>query len=272
MVPNYVASCYDVVVLLPHDMQIELGVALQFIDDPATGQRSSFSRVPFFRELSNDDMIAIGCKLRHHKAFPPPVNDHSKQARESYIMREGDRGSEMWIILEGVILVERSKGSEESAYESLGKLREGDYFGELAVVAQERPGVHFQRTRSAYACSSRAFAVLYALTYLDLQELRKNYPQIDAAMSAAAENLRILRPSLFNADYVKAVPMGGTGQGNGGAVDVVALAARIEKLEAEVRTGISAVREDVVKVQSSVNEGIAALQRQLKTALEQDRE
>ena len=159
----------DVLVLLPHDMQIELGVALEFVDNPATGQRSVFSKVPFFRELGNDEMLAIGCKLKHHKAFPPAINDHSREARDSYIMREGDRGNEMWVVVEGIVDVERGLDDE---CESLGKLREGDYFGELAVLCQERPGVHFKRGRSAFACSSRTFAVVYALTYSDLQVSR----------------------------------------------------------------------------------------------------
>jgi hypothetical protein len=156
----------DFMTLLPHDMQIELGVALQFVDNPATGQRSVCSKVPFFRELGNDELVAIGCKLRHHKAFPPTLNDHSKEARDTYIMREGDRGSEMWVVVEGIVEVERGVGAE---CESLGKLREGDYFGELAVLCQERPGVHFKRGRSAFACSSRSFASTYALTYSDMQ-------------------------------------------------------------------------------------------------------
>jgi CRP-like cAMP-binding protein len=55
---------------------------------------------------------------------------------------------------------------------------QGDYFGELAVLCQERPGVQLKRTRSAFACASRAFALLYALTYSDMQELRLTHPQV----------------------------------------------------------------------------------------------
>ena len=215
-------------------------------------------------------MIAIGCKLKHHKSFPPPINDHSKQARESYIMREGDRGCEMWVIVEGIVHVERSKGTEASSYESLGKLRDGDYFGELAVIAQERPGVHFKRTRSAYACSSRAFAVLYALTYRDLQELRQSHPEIDAAMYAATANLKKHRPSLFATD--EAVTAARVRQGASGRAGVeasaMALEARLESLEAEVSSGLSTMRQDIANVQSSVNKGIAELQSRLDVALQ----
>jgi hypothetical protein len=31
-------------------------------------------------------MLAIGCKLRHQRVYPPTLNDHSKEAREGYIM------------------------------------------------------------------------------------------------------------------------------------------------------------------------------------------
>ena len=257
------------VLLLPHDMQIELGVALQFIDNPATGQRSSFSKVPFFRELGNDEMIAIGCKLKHHKAFPPPVNDHSKQARESYIMREGDRGCEMWVIVEGIVHVERSCGGDDSTYETLGKLREGDYLGELAVIAQERPGLHFKRTRSAYACSSRAFAILYALTYRDLQELRQNNPQIDMVMHAAAQDLRKHRPSLFATDGSTTAARAAQGLDRNASTDasVASVVARVESLETEVRAGMSTMRDDIANLQSSIDEGLAKLHIQLEAAL-----
>ena len=43
-------------------------------------------------------------------------------------------------------------GGEEGAI--LGKLHELDFFGELAVLLQERPGVPFRRGRSAYAITS----------------------------------------------------------------------------------------------------------------------
>ena len=75
-------------------------------------------------------------------------------------------GASRYIIEEGMIRVERKapvdKDGEVSEPIPLGKLREMDFFGELAVLAQESAGVPFSRKRSAYIVS--ASVVLHTLT------------------------------------------------------------------------------------------------------------
>ena len=192
----------EVLSLLPFSVQLELGAALHFLDDPETSRRSAFARVPFFKDLGNSEMLAIGCCLKHVRHVPIMVvgtDERSKDSNEraingTYIMQEGDRGVEMWIIVEGVVSVKRRVNG---VTEDLGKLREGDYFGEMAVLCQERPGVPLRRGRSASAVTS---LLLYTMCYDDLVELRKAHPQIDAAVHETCDALRKTQPSLFVPD------------------------------------------------------------------------
>ena len=157
-------------------------------------------KVPFFQELGSENLIRIGCQLQ--PVLPAEaIRDTTtgELPHSSYIMREGDRGDEMWVIAEGSVKIESGYGSERV---ELGKLREGDYFGEMAVLALERPGVHLPRFRSAYAMGvqgggSMIGTLLYSLTYSAVQHLKRESPHIDATMRAAEAKLRNNRPSLF---------------------------------------------------------------------------
>jgi hypothetical protein len=75
---------------MPRDLAIELAVALRFVDDPARGTQGIFSRVPFFADLEPEDLIRIGCKLRHVRALSPVVDD-AGFAIGGHIMQEGVR-------------------------------------------------------------------------------------------------------------------------------------------------------------------------------------
>ena len=97
---------------------------------------------------------------------------------DNYIMREGERSDEMWIILEGMVKIHRrplAHDAPEAYYNtgvvSLGKLRQFDYFGELAVLLQERPGMPLARCRSA--CVISTVCRLAWLAWSDVQELRR---------------------------------------------------------------------------------------------------
>jgi hypothetical protein len=126
---------------MPHTLQLELGAALGFLDDPNTRRRSMLCKIPFFQGLGNDDLIRIGCKLRHVQV--PPTTLAASEAELEYedtssrnfgapgfIMREGDRSEEMWVIIDGIVKIQSGFGDR---CVELGKLREGDYFGEMAV-------------------------------------------------------------------------------------------------------------------------------------------
>lgn len=72
---------------------------------------------------------------------------------------------------------------------------QGDYFGELAVLIQESPGLMLKRSRSAYSITNTV--VLYSLNWADLQTLRQMSPQIEETISRAVQKLRRNQPSLF---------------------------------------------------------------------------
>jgi CRP-like cAMP-binding protein len=215
----------DIMTLLPYHVQVELGAQLRFIDDPETSRRSAFARIPFFKDLGTTEMLAIGCRLRHVRHIPPIRGGSGSVDRAAYIMREGDRGVEMWVVIDGVVGIERGTGA---ATEDLGKLREGDYFGEMAVLCQERPGVPLRRGRSAFAVSA---VLLYSLTYSDVLELRREHPQIDAAVYDTTEKLRKAQPELFPEDTRAIAAQRASSVGE---------VAELRKEIAELREGMSA--------------------------------
>ena len=204
--------------MMPSDLRNEVAAGIGFIEDPGSGvHRSVFSKISFVRELGNDDLIAIGCKLRHVKYSPPRKEEDGSPSREGYIMREGERGTELFVILDGVVKVERfltagsADGEQAQATEYLGKLRPLDVFGETAVLAQERPGYPLRRMRSAYAFSHSV--TLYTLSFFDLWQLRRERPGIELAVSRAAAMLAANRPSLFVTPPSSAAAVGGGADG-----------------------------------------------------------
>lgn len=215
--------------MLPYDVQVELGAQLRFIDDPLTSRRSVFARVPFFQELCNDAMLAVGCKLKHVR-YAPPERSPEVLSRSAYIMHEGDRGVEMWIVVDGVVGIETGSGADTV---DLGKLREGDYFGELAVICHERPGVPLRRRRSAFAFSD---VMLLSLSYGDMCLLRQAHPQIDAAVREASVKLRESQPDVSTIV---------TERGTTSNADVVEMRQEIAELRDSMAAGFDSLRAQI---------------------------
>jgi CRP-like cAMP-binding protein len=84
---------------MPRTMREELGVGLGFLHNYKTGRRGMLCKVPFFFELESADVLRIGCRLCAQK--------YGIQSGESAIMREGERGDEMYVITEGSVRIER---------------------------------------------------------------------------------------------------------------------------------------------------------------------
>ena len=114
---------------------------------------------------------------------------------------------------------------------SLGKLGEGDYFGELAVLVQEALGRPFPRLRSALAVTSSC--TLCTLTFGDLHALRDLSPRIDAAVLAAAAAIRGNRPSQ-----------------RGAAAEVETKMAKLEAGQAQSETGQAKAEADMADVKA----------------------
>ena len=179
--------------LMPREMANEMAANMRFIDDVKTGRAGLMHNVPFFNCLEAEDLIRIGCRLRPHRATLP-VLDEQGDPIGGQIMKEGVRGTEMWLVFEGEVRIERGAG-KDAPRQVLGKLRFGEYFGELAVLVEETPGIPARYTRSAYAASSNC--VLMVLSHWDLVVLRRESEALDAAVARAAEKIRAAKPSLF---------------------------------------------------------------------------
>jgi hypothetical protein len=58
-------------------------------------------KVPFFSNLEAQDLILLGSKLKPQPALAPTFVEGSDHVQSGFIMKEGDRGTDMWIISEG---------------------------------------------------------------------------------------------------------------------------------------------------------------------------
>ena len=187
----------DFVHLMPQNLAIELGAELGYLHNAKSGRRSIFCKVPFFCSLPPQDLIMIGAKLKPMRFMAAALTGGPIE----YVMREGERADEMFIIAEGLVRIQRSKqrkGSDGKAQEpqNLGKLQTHDFFGELGVLGRDDYGRLFKRTRSAHVVSS--VAILLTLKLADVDGLRQCSPTIENAVRSTVDNLRMQRPSLFS--------------------------------------------------------------------------
>lgn len=180
--------------LMPREMANELAANMRFIDDVKTGRLGLMHNVPFLNTLEVEDLIRIGCRLRPHRAHPPVVDEQDNPIG-GQIMKEGVRGTEMWIVFEGEVRIERGGADAGTPRQQLGKLRFGEYFGELAVLIEETRGIPVPYTRSAYAATSNC--VLMVLSHWDMISLRRESDALDAAVVRAAHKIKMAKPSLF---------------------------------------------------------------------------
>lgn len=61
-------------------------------------------------DLEFNDLIRIGCRMQHQHAYPPLMSADG-DVLAGAIMKEGERGNEMWIVADGVVRVERESES-----------------------------------------------------------------------------------------------------------------------------------------------------------------
>lgn len=93
------------------------------------------------------------------------------------IVRQGDRGDSMLVIRSGSVRVTRREADGKDV--ALGTLREGDFFGEMSLLAEGR-------ARNATVTALEQCELL-ELHYKDLEEYTKRYPRFDAALRSFVE-------------------------------------------------------------------------------------
>ena len=82
-----------------------------------------FKRVPLFANLSSRDIKQVAA-LAQEESFPDGVN----------IVREGEIGDVMFIIISGEVRVLMTQGQKEV---ELARRKAGEYVGEMALISRE---------------------------------------------------------------------------------------------------------------------------------------
>jgi hypothetical protein len=133
-------------------------------------RESMLQHVPFFCDLDNHSLILICSRMKLQtflpaKTLPAPESELGIELEQRstasqkhllkldhYIIEEGDYGNEMFVITDGLVGVE-CEGN------ALGQLKQGDFFGENAVLRVYSARGQL-RTRSHYAMTKATVAIL----------------------------------------------------------------------------------------------------------------
>lgn len=113
------------------------------------------TKVPLFQHLNNKDILLL-LSYVHHRSF---------LSGES-IFNQGDPGVGIYLIINGEVKIERTSLDGRSI--KLADLHKGDFFGELALIDNEK------RSASAIATSDLDVAVIFKP---DLDEFVSKYPK-----------------------------------------------------------------------------------------------
>ncbi|NOK35020.1 cyclic nucleotide-binding domain-containing protein [Corallococcus exercitus] len=124
---------------------------------------------------------------------PPPVCTRYLPAGQ-VVVREGDPGHSMFVVLEGRVAVLR--GGDNGANTEVGRLGAGEFFGELALLTGT------QRTATIVTVED---AVLLELTQAGVRELGKDYGVKGEQMQVTARE-RLLADALRSNPLIAALP------------------------------------------------------------------
>jgi CRP/FNR family cyclic AMP-dependent transcriptional regulator len=134
----------------------------------ADGKMEALHSVPLFSDLGQRDLAQVA-----------QLADEVDLPAGHVLMRQGDNGSQMFIILSGEALVERN-GQE------LARLGPGAVLGEMAILA-EGP-------RVATATLTEA-SRLFVLAHREFHSLMESQPAVrDCVLTEVARRLRELEP------------------------------------------------------------------------------
>ncbi|MCY1035412.1 cyclic nucleotide-binding domain-containing protein [Corallococcus sp. BB11-1] len=123
----------------------------------------------------------------------PPVCTRYLQAGQ-VVVREGDPGHSMFVVLEGRVAVLR--GNDGAANTEVGRLGAGEFFGELALLTGTK------RTATVVTVED---VVLLELTQAGVRELGKDYGVKGDEMQLAAKE-RLLADTLRSNPLIAALP------------------------------------------------------------------
>ena len=143
----------------------------EVVTDPLEIKAGFLQRNSFFRSCRPEELKTIATHM-HTRRYPPGTR----------IVNIGEPGDSMFLVSEGQLEVSLPNGSEHHAL-VVGKLRVGDFFGEMSLLTDE--------PRSAIVASATE-AVVYEIRRQHIQELVRNRPEIAEGMThvAAARHLK----------------------------------------------------------------------------------
>ncbi|TMW55851.1 hypothetical protein Poli38472_008499 [Pythium oligandrum] len=119
-------------------------------------------KIPFF-QLATDNVLGMICMQLHQVIYMP----------EDYIIREGEIGKELFMIVKGIVRVMPPKNCFDKNESKKILLGEGDFFGEIGVVME------VERTRSVKAeCMSE----LCILARSGFEKILVEFPEFATAM------------------------------------------------------------------------------------------
>ena len=125
--------------------------------------QARLKEVPFFSSLSKKELAAVAQQT-----------DEIDVPAGKVLAREGDFGQEFFIISEGT--AEVTRGGERIA-----KLGPGDFFGEMALLAED------QRTATVTATSPMSLIVM---SRTDFRTLDRTMPSVHASIAGAIADRR----------------------------------------------------------------------------------
>ena len=150
-----------------HSLLEELGHRLDHLGSGRTGKLGAdplelLQKVPFFRGIPTEEFERVARHLKHKTA-----------PRGHEIVREGERGSSLFLVARGVVRVTRHHPEGE---QDIATLIAGDFFGEMALL---HGGTRTATCRAVTPCA------LYELARSDLDDVRESCPAIQQALEDA---------------------------------------------------------------------------------------
>jgi cAMP-dependent protein kinase regulator len=127
------------------------------------------THIPLFSDLTTQEFIAVALLLSRRVA---KVGEQ--------IVREGDPGDSMFIVSTGEVRATVLRGGQQV---SVATLRDGDFFGEMAVLSGE--------PRTATVTAVKATELL-ELSREHLREIESRHPEVEAKIRLAYDE-RIAR-------------------------------------------------------------------------------
>ena len=137
--------------------------------------------IPMFAQLSKRDFSAL-FNIIHNRSY----------VAQEYIFYQGDPGIGLYIIRDGDVRIERKLDTGEII--PLAKFKEGDFFGELALVDDEK------RSASAIADSDVKLAVIFKP---DLDEFISRFPKKGVKILQGIAQVVAVRLRQLNEENIK---------------------------------------------------------------------